>query len=106
MRRSSKGDGRGEGSADTRLAHRSGMLRQSELGSADHACEDAEAVNIQFLIAFVRHMLRTNPSSDLCVLSMMAAEREVFISDEQRVAFMRAVCGEMAKSNWPEGFFG
>jgi hypothetical protein len=83
------------------------VLRKSEHGSPTDPSEapGGEAVNVQFLIAFVRNMIRNNPSSDLWQLSMYAAMKEVPITDEQKAAFEKAVLNEVKQAPWPDGFF-
>ena len=99
MRGDPKSKGRGEAGDDGRLVRRSGLLRKSEQRS------DRDAASIEFLIAFCRHLIRENPSSDALYLAMSAAAHEVGITQEQAARFKAAILAERAQSKWPEGFF-
>ena len=67
--------------------------------------QDGDAPPIEFLIAFVRNLIRENPSSDGLYLAMSGAAREVGITTEQAAAFTKAVMAEQRRSAWPAGFF-
>ena len=107
MRGNSKGGGAREDQPERGLVRRGGVLCESEQRSTDDVGlspgQEAVGVSIQFLIAFVRAMIRNNPSEDLYTLSMMTAEAEIPITDEQKSAFLRAILHEA--KNGPEGFF-
>ena len=62
-------------------------------------------VPIDFLIHFVRAMIRLRPSEDVFALAMMNANKEVPLTDEQRELFEKAVKHEADQSIWPKGFF-
>ena len=62
-------------------------------------------VPVEYMMAFVRALIRGNPSGDLIALSMYQADHEVPISKEQREAFIKAVGHETDRSPWPKGFF-
>lgn len=79
------------------------MLQLTEQRSARDA--NQAAVPVQFLIAFVRAMIRNRPSGDLISLSMGSARGLVPISDDQAKAFLKAVYTEVDESPWPKGFF-
>lgn len=78
------------------------MLRKPEHGP-DPVSE--EAVPIQFLIAFIRNVIRQHPSGDIYYLAMASAKRMFPITKEQEQAFMKAVLHETKNSVWPQGFF-
>jgi len=67
---------------------------------------DKTAVPVEYMISFVRAMIREFPSSDGFSLAMYAAGREVPITEKQKQAFLRAVTHEVEESAWPKGFFG
>ena len=99
MRRDPKSGGGEETGTDGRLVRRSGLLRESEQRSGRNAA------SIEFLIAFVRHLIRENPSSDALYLAMRAAAKEVGITQEQAQLFRAAIMMEQRKAPWPKGFF-
>jgi len=79
------------------------MLQLDEQRSAGDAGEAAAPV--EFLIAFVRHLIRNNPSGDCLALAIYAAAREFHITNEQAKKFIQAVMHEKENSPWPKGFF-
>lgn len=103
MRRDSKSRGLVKAGANGRAVRRRRVLQLAEQRSEGDAGE--AAVPVQFLIAFVRAMIRNRPSGDLISLSMSSARGAVPITDEQAKAFMRAVLVEAENSPWPKGFF-
>ena len=78
------------------------MLREPEHGTPDNA---GEAIPFEFLIAFVRSIIREHPSGDVYLLAMANAKRMFPITPEQELAFMEAVRHETKGSPWPKGFF-
>ena len=99
MRGNNEGGGDGETGDDGRLVRRGGLLRESERG------QEGDAPSIEFLVAFVRHLIRNNPSSDTLFLAVLAAPKEVGITQEQANKFVAAVLDEQEKSGWPKDFF-
>lgn len=98
--RSNSGSGGGEEDESGGGAiRRSGVLLKHELG------QEGDAPSIEFLVAFVRHLIRNNPSSDTLFLAVLAASKEVGITQKQANEFVAAVMDEQKKSHWPEGFF-
>lgn len=79
------------------------MLQLDEQRSAGDAGQDP--VPVQFLIAFVRHLIRNNPSGDCLALAIYAAAAEFQITNEQARQFIKAVMHEKENSHWPKGFF-
>jgi hypothetical protein len=75
------------------------LLRESERG------QEGDAASVEFLVAFVRHMIRNNPSSDTLFLAVLAASKEVGITQEQANEFVAAILSEQRKSHWPKDFF-
>ena len=74
-------------------------MRKPELG------QEGDAASVEFLVAFVCSLIRNNPSSDVLILSVLSASKEVGITVKQANEFVAAVMEEQRKSNWPEGFF-
>lgn len=70
-----------------------------------HAGQDPSAIPVEFLIAFVRQIIRLCPSSDALHLATRAASDKYPLTEAQIAAFLRAVRHEQAASPWPEGFF-
>lgn len=99
MRSNSGSEGDGEGSSDRGLVRGSGLLCDSERG------QEGDAPSIEFLVSFVRHLIRNCPSSDVLMLSVLAASKEAGITSEQATEFIKAVLEEQGKSHWPKGFF-
>lgn len=67
--------------------------------------EEEDAVPVAFLIAYVRALIRNNPSGDLHALSIESAKRRIPITPAQEEAFLRAIAQEASQSHWPKGFF-
>jgi hypothetical protein len=63
------------------------------------------AAPVEFLIEFIRQVIRNNPQGDLYKLAMYAANDRVPLTEEQQVAFLRAIYHEQDRSYWPKGFF-
>lgn len=87
---------------DRRLVNRSRVLRKPEHRAPDNA---GEAIPFEFLIAFVRRIIRENPSTDVYYLAMAGAKRMCPITPEQEEAFMQAVLHEAENNEWPKDFF-
>jgi hypothetical protein len=66
----------------------------------------SEAAPVEFLIAFVRSLIRIHPSSDALALAMRSALGQVPMTDQQVKKFIKAVSAETEQSGWPKGFFG
>lgn len=81
------------------------MLQLAEQRSPSDAGQDPRTIPIEFLIAFVRQIIRQCPSPDAIYLAMCAATDAYPLTEEQRAAFLHAVRHEQASSNWPKGFF-
>jgi len=84
------------------------VLRKSEHRSpanAGEAPEEIPAVPVEFLICFIRQVIRTYPSGDVYFLAMRAAKHDFPLTEEQQAAFMKAVFAESKRSAWPDGFF-
>lgn len=84
------------------------MLCESEHGPPTDAGEapgQEAGAPVEFLIAFVRNIIRENPSHDVYYLAMAAAKKECPITAEQEVAFAKAIAHERDQSFWPKGFF-
>ena len=75
------------------------MLLKPELG------QEGDAPSIEFLVTFLRHLIRNNPSSDVLMLTMLSASKEAGITVEQANKFIAAILEEQGKSHWPKGFF-
>jgi hypothetical protein len=78
------------------------MLCKPEHGASEDA---GKAIPVEFLLAFVRCMIREYPSSDVYYLAVASAKKMFPITPEQELAFMKAVMHETTKSRWPKGFF-
>jgi len=65
----------------------------------------APAIPVEFLLVFVRALIRAHPSQDLYDMAMVAADREVPLTTKQKAAFKLAVMNEAEQSIWPKGFF-
>jgi hypothetical protein len=86
--------------------NRSGVQQQHELEKNQlEKGGEALSVPVDFLIAFTRALIRTNPSTDSFIIAAASARGEVSISDEQMRLFSRAIKGEMKKSPFPKDFF-
>lgn len=79
------------------------MLQLAEQRSEGHA--DQAAAPVEFLIAFVRSLIRNNPSGDCIALAMRSASSVCPLTPEQEAQFRRAVDIEVNNSHWPKGFF-
>jgi len=63
------------------------------------------AAPVEFLIEFVRCLIRQHPSADLLHLSLLGAKSKVPITPEQELRFLKAITAEVGQSPWPKGFF-
>jgi hypothetical protein len=79
------------------------VLQLDEQRSAGDVGQDP--VPVEFLVAFVRHLIRNNPSGDCLALAIYAAAGEFSITNEQARKFIQAVMHEKENSPWPKGFF-
>ena len=81
------------------------MLREPEHGPPGDAPPNPQAINVQFLIAFIRQVIREMPSMDVYYLALSAAKHQFPLTSEQEQAFMNAILNETKSSPWPDGFF-
>lgn len=81
------------------------MLQLSEQRQAGDASQAEAAEAVQFLIFFVRELIRNNPSSDVLYLSMAAAADRANLTKDQAEKFIAWVMDQQDKSPWPKGFF-
>ena len=100
MRSGKKIVGHGAEAPDSGPSDRGGV----QLVPVQHG-QGSDAAPVQFLIAFVRAMIREHPSRDVLDLAMYAAMREVNITKDQARQFLAAVMAETERSPWPKGFF-
>ena len=103
MRRSSESTGIEKAGNDRRPVDRGRMLQSAQQRPQGNA--DQYPIPVEFLIAFVRHMIRNNPSQDCILMAMSSAAREFGISEAQSKEFIKAVMHETKQSAWPPGFF-
>ena len=96
MPRSSGSRGLQQRPSDQVAGDRRGLLQSDE---------QRPPVPVEFLLAFVRALIRNHPSTDAMYLALAAASRQVPISKKQGEAFIEAVTQEMESSVWPKGFF-
>jgi hypothetical protein len=99
VRADHKGLTRGGQEAEGEPVRGGGLLQQSERAKGE------DAIPVAFLLAYVRCLIRNNPSGDLHALSLAGARRMVPITDEQEQAFLKAIAHEAEQSHWPKGFF-
>ena len=66
---------------------------------------EAQARRAQFLVAFVRALLRMNPNEDLVLLAMRAAVNESGATREDAELLLQSILVEVARSPWPKDFF-
>ena len=81
------------------------MLRESEHGPPGDASPAPQPIDVGFLIAFIRQVIREMPSADVYYLALAAAKSKFPITPEQEKAFKAAIMNETKNSSWPEGFF-
>jgi hypothetical protein len=90
----------GQAMADRQLVHRRGVLQRAEQPAA------GQAVRTEVLVEFCRALIRNHPSSDVLVLSLVAAQHATKATDDEMALLALAVLGEQQQAPWPEGFFG
>ena len=103
MRRDQKSKRVTAGRDDQGIVHRSRVLQPVEQLSTRNA--DYPAAAIEFLIVFVRHLIRKNPSQDLLMLSIWSAASELGVDRKQAEKIIKVVMSEAAQTSWPPGFF-
>ena len=99
MRSNSGSGGSDEDQPSGGAIRRSRVLLKPELG------QEGDAASVEFLVAFVRNLIQNNPLSDILMLSVLAASKEVGITIKQADKFVAAVLEEQGRSHWPRGFF-
>ena len=77
--------------------HRGGVLQSTEHGPP--------AVPVEYLLAFVRSLIRIHPSCDAIALATAQAGEAFPLTEEQSKAFQKAVSHEAEQTMWPKGFF-
>lgn len=88
----SKRKQRALGDGSGKSLHRRGVLQSAEQRPAD-------AAPIEFLIDFVRALIRLNPSSDCMYLALASAKGKHSLTDAQTKSFVEAICSEMGQSS-------
>jgi len=76
------------------------VLQRTEQRPTDDA-----AAPVEFLIAFVRALIRNYPSGDSIALALHSARAHYPITPEQEAQFRKAIALEIERTPWPKDFF-
>ena len=94
--------------ANQDLVRRGGMLQRNEqlAERADHRSDELPLPRPEFVLEFLRSIIKNNPNGDVLALSMMEAAKNTSATKEEIAILKEAVRGEMRSgSMWPKGFF-
>jgi hypothetical protein len=90
--------------ARKKIPERSGESDLDRRGMLQSAQHGAEAIPVEFLIAFTRALIRMLPSNDALWLAANHAKQVCPLTDEQRELLNHAIRAEVNQSVWPKGF--
>jgi len=90
------------------------MLQPAQLGPPDHPQgaktlattePKCEPIDPRFLLTLLQALVHLNPSTDVLFLAIHRAVNIHPITDEQKLALLKALQAEAGASDWPPGFF-
>ena len=94
--------------ANQDLVRRGGMLQRNEqlAERADHRSDELPLPRPEFVLEFLRSIIKNNPNGDVLALSLMEAAANTSATKEEIDVLRQAIRGEVQKGSFfPRGFY-
>ena len=86
------------------IVHRRGLLQPTQQLEAGEPARP-DQLRPEFLIEFIRELIKNNPNGDLLSLSLVTAARRTSATSEEEMLLKKAIKQTAEQSMWPTGFY-